>query len=118
MSVRHETYIIYGIKLDPKKITEEAWEKLDSAKLFFPWCERGAKDIYGVLNCPDGNYAIAGKCLAVQDWEGVEDFGCFKAPHMDEYEMHKLSRWLQDNGLADFIVPPWIYDVYVVSHWH
>lgn len=116
MSVRNETYLIYGIRLDDKKCRNN-YERLEP--LEFPWCGKGAKGTFGILyDGMSSNYVIAGKCVALQDDEGEDSFGCMRIDEKQFQTDISITDWLYANDLIAFIEEDADYGYYLISHYH
>lgn len=116
MSVRCEHYLILGTKLKvPRERRDElgeAWSNLD-----FPWCGDKATGKMGILwDGMGGRYILAGKCLAVADDEGGNDFNLIEVQEADQAGILEVSDWLYANDLIPYIDGD--TKTFLVSHYH
>jgi hypothetical protein len=121
MSTRNEVYLIYGIKLDYNKVSDDDnYENLDKEHLFFPWCGRGAKGTFGILmDGTNGKYCVAGKCLAIKDDEGDQDFGFMEIPEISAGLGIEVSDWMYANKLLPLIANDALeHNLYLIRHYH
>lgn len=121
MSVRQEVYLIYGTKLDydkVRKVDDSNSEFYDNVR--FPWCGEGAKGRLGILfDGMGGEYCIAGKCIALEDYMG-ESFDLLPIPDRSEMNDLEVSDWLIEKGLFGLIsedAKPG-FNFYLITHCH
>lgn len=122
MSVRSETYIIYGTKLDFEKTSEILDE---GAAIEFHCRGEEAKGKIGVLfDGMNGEYALAGYCIECgQEDAGISLTNLTKRLKESEFD-HLDSQILQfigSNKLSIIDSKPsddFLFDVFIVTHYH
>lgn len=118
MSMRAETYIIYGRKLDAQKaFNDETYDKLSPLK--FSLSLKNVKGTSGILfDGMDGSYVIAGYCIDVgAEWDGPQ-------MSFNEIDDHYLK--LLDHQTTDWIIQNLPYTLceseenklYILTHYH
>ena len=120
MSVQNESYVIFGAKLDYNKVSleyDKDYERIGN--LMLPKGPNRAVGCLGLLfDGMNGQYCVAGKCLALEKPEAEEYFECFKVPiNNSAFLAYEVRKWIEDNGLSD-LVGNNSFAFYVVGHHH
>lgn len=109
MSVRVETYLIRGVKLNYEQFSK-LWNKwdddnsLDEREVNFPYRGKDVIGKCGVLqDCYSSDYCYAGRCIAYQDdYEFTQSFGDIEIP--DYYDRdQEITDWLLEKELIDLV---------------
>lgn len=120
MSIRAETYIIYGQKLDITKVFgDEVYDLISHLK--FPWCGRGAKGTYGILfDGMSSDYALAGYCIDVADNTDFMGFALIKLEQnkIDEQLLEKTNIWIAEHKLFKYLESEEGNKIWIVTHYH
>jgi hypothetical protein len=120
MSVRSETYIIIGVRLNLITGLNATDQELDNIQ--FPWCGRGAQGTMGVLidGMGDTNH-FAGYCVSVTDeCDGFPEPMSFDlinaASRLPPNTLELTEEWLDTNGLRRFTDQP--VRLHVITYYH
>lgn len=115
MSVRSETYLLVGVKMDRKKVLD-----LDG-ELNLPWRGEDAEGKIGILtDCYSDSYSVAGYCVAVAR---DEDVG-FNLMEIDSIKLTtayfpKVHDWLKEHKLFNLIEKDCHFArLYLLTHYH
>lgn len=119
MSVRSETYLLLGYRLDLEKLKALSEDVED--RLIFPWCGKGAAGTCGLLvDGMSGGYALAGYCILVSD---EEHRGGIPLTELDTTELltqHSgtVRCWLDAEGLYQYRSTGATLQMFLVTHFH
>lgn len=120
MSIRAETYIIYGRKLDTKMVfKDEVYDLIDH--LQFPWCGEGAKGTFGILlDGMNTSYALAGYCIDVADNTDFMGFDLLKLEQdkIDEQLLEKTNNWIAEHKLFKYLESEEGNKIWIATHYH
>jgi hypothetical protein len=117
---------MFGVKLNVKEYFAIGESGSDEGErlydISFPWCGKGAKGKIGVLaDGMGGKYVVAGRCLAVQNEEGDEDFGCLELQkhfRADQGENLQIWEFLVQHELMHLVPEGEEYQLFLISHFH
>lgn len=118
MSIRAETYIIYGRKLDTEKVSlDEVYVQLEPLK--FPWRGENAKGTFGILwDSMNSDYVIAGYCIDVgTEWDGPQmELNEITIQYINSLDI-QTTDWMNENILYTLSESE-DNKLYILTHYH